>query len=338
MGRLQSTGSNLMDNGIRFSFVLSSVVISVLSLGNYVRYGQMWKILGKLDRFDQQVNEINAPVDHGSQKRQFMQSMSFIVISCILLSILNNAALSADYGSLTVRMAIVFSFLFFNVPFSLINHNVFFTCQLVYRRLKHINEILAVHFVPPKKAGMMILNELPATKSNRWDKAALLNRLATQWDEMGQVVQMINTVFWGQIIYITTTNMMVLTFSLFTFYRTAITQDERQRMMAIIYVQNSLYYVVMLSAVIGTFDAIKRQAEKTAVFVHKAYREVENNHVQDALVYFSQQLNYKPIVISCRYFVCDWTMGMMIIGTVTSYLVILIQFDDALGPAMKKQL
>ncbi|XP_055543578.1 uncharacterized protein LOC129729120 [Wyeomyia smithii] len=337
MGRIQPTGSNIMDNAIRYSFLLSSFLISALSIGNYLRYGQIWNVWEKLDRFDQRAIEMNAPIDHGSHKRQLLQSIAFIWFSCILLAVLGNAALSVDYGTLTVRLAIVFSFFCFNIPFGLINNNIFFTCQLVYRRLEHINEVFAVHFLPPKKLGLIMLNELPDIKNEHWDKTSLLQMLATQWDEMGQVTRMINSAFWGQIVYISTTNMMVMTLSEFSFYRTLITEDKRQRMMAEIYLQNGLFYEIMLVAVIGTFDAIKRQAEKTAVLVHKATREVENLRLQDALQYFSQQINYRPIVVSCGYFVCDWTMGMMIIGTVASYVVILVQFDDTLGLAMKKR-
>lgn len=51
----ESTGSSILDNGTRYTFVGGSLYISLVTLLNYRRYRGVWKIFAKMDRFDGRV-------------------------------------------------------------------------------------------------------------------------------------------------------------------------------------------------------------------------------------------------------------------------------------------
>ncbi|XP_058448647.1 putative gustatory receptor 28b [Malaya genurostris] len=330
LNRFQSTGSEIMDNGMKYSFLFFSNYVLLSSIENYWRYGHILMIWRKFDEFDARARKMNASIDHSSEKQHFFRAFAFLFLALITVQVSGYITLSYVYP-LRIRLFVTTSFLFFSVPYTIIHQNVYIICQSVCNRLNHVNRAFGVHFVPQKKANQLLMNELPAPRG-LWDKAIVLDQLTTLWTQITELTQMVSHVFVAQIIAITVTSTMMITFSLFTFYRAQLGEDYHLELISLTYLKASAFYVLILAVLIEKFDAIKREAKQTAVLVHKALREDDNKHLREELIAFSLLLNHRPVRITCALFDCDWTMGVSIIGTISSYLVILIQFDVIILP------
>ncbi|XP_039440762.1 uncharacterized protein LOC120421601 [Culex pipiens pallens] len=325
----ESTGSSILDNGTRYTFVGGSLYISLVTLLNYRRYRGVWKTFAKMDRFDGRAKQINAPVDQRTQQIRVLQSIAGLIISFVLMTISGIAMVFWSEETSIYRWSIPVSVIFFNIPFLLMQHQVLIVTYLVYYRVQHLNATFEVHFIPQKEPTLVILAELPAPRSIH-DKPTILHNLVIQWDEIRRIVQRISNEFYAQLIFVVLVSIMIVTFSLFALYRAFLTGDRVQMVRALMYMECDVYYLVMLVLFTWSADGIKREAVKTAVLAHKALRELENERVQDDLLLFSQMVNHQVPVIDCGVFLCDWKLVLSIFGTVTSYLVILIQFDASL--------
>ncbi|KAJ9591819.1 hypothetical protein L9F63_001636 [Diploptera punctata] len=71
------------------------------------------------------------------------------------------------------------------------------------------------------------------------------------------------------------------------------------------------------------------QANRTGVLVHKLMTKTSNSHVREELELFSMQLLHSKVrFTACGFFPLDFTLLYSIVGAVTTYLVILIQFQQ----------
>ncbi|XP_031626251.1 gustatory receptor for bitter taste 66a [Contarinia nasturtii] len=74
----------------------------------------------------------------------------------------------------------------------------------------------------------------------------------------------------------------------------------------------------------------KSAAEKTGVFLHKLANIVDENHFYETINHLSLKLlNHKLNFTACGFFELDMTTIYAITGAITSYLIILIQFNVA---------
>ncbi|EAT37763.1 AAEL010277-PA, partial [Aedes aegypti] len=332
---MESTGSNIMDFGLKYNLAIGSFYIFLLAISSYRSFGSFWIMLDKLNQFDEWARQINAPVCHRTQKRRLWKAivviillLTFVVISTGFLV----SEMSSGFG-MPISMALIFGC--FGVPFSLFTHNLSMIGYLVSYRLNHLNATLTAQFVPPKKSSMVLLDELPVPKSN-YNKSVVLHQIQLQWTEICQVVELISKTYYRQIIFIATASTIMSTFSVFVFYRAMISQDYSQKLNAIVYLMSNWYVMLLILVMIGVFDGIKQKGKRTAALVHKALRETSNDRIRDELMLFSSFLAHKKIVVNCYIFVCDWTLGMSLISAIISYLVILIQFDASLVTTIPK--
>ncbi|XP_055605607.1 uncharacterized protein LOC129753786 [Uranotaenia lowii] len=312
---LKSTGSVILDNGTRYTIVLGSIYITLLAVSNYWSYEKAIKC--------------NAPVNQVAQKRTFLQCIGCVVCIWIFLGFVNTKGANQVSESLETRLAIIFSSLCFAIPFTLIELQLFCFGYLISYRLNHLNETLSVNFVAPGKKSTLILKELPVPRSLQADKSKLLNELWLQWSNVNKAAQMTSKVVSGQLIFVSVANVVMNTFSLFTLYRALISQDSQQEWLAVFNVTTSVFLGIFGMVIIEIMDRIKRQGAKTAILVHKAFQNYDNTPIKEELLQFSQYMSHRKIVINCYLFECDWTLGMSIMSTMISYLVILIQFDDS---------
>ncbi|KXJ76994.1 hypothetical protein RP20_CCG008511 [Aedes albopictus] len=309
--RLDTAGSRIMDFGLKYNLAIGSFYIFLLAIGSYRSLGNFWIMLDKLNQFDEWARQINAPVCQRTQKRRTWKSIALIILvlgivvtsTFLLMSEMSNGFM------MSISMAVIFGC--FGVPFSLFTHNLCLVGYLVGYRLNHLNATFMVHFVPPKKSNMVLLDELPVPKSN-YNKSVVLHQIQLQWTEISQVVELICNTYYRQIIFITTATAIMSTFSVFVFYRAMISQDYGQRLTAIVYLQSNWYVMCLILVMIWVFDGIKQKAKRTAALVHKALRETSNDRIRDELMLFSSFLAHKKIMVNCYIFVCDWTLGMSV--------------------------
>ncbi|KAJ9583545.1 hypothetical protein L9F63_022108 [Diploptera punctata] len=89
------------------------------------------------------------------------------------------------------------------------------------------------------------------------------------------------------------------------------------------------FFIIMFTILLCLCSAISFEANRTGILVHKALKAVEDSSVKEELEEFSLQLLQRKVQFTaCGLFPLDFTLLCSIIGAVTTYLVILIQFQD----------
>ncbi|XP_021920102.1 putative gustatory receptor 28a isoform X3 [Zootermopsis nevadensis] len=88
------------------------------------------------------------------------------------------------------------------------------------------------------------------------------------------------------------------------------------------------WYVLKLGGIVWACASTAREANRTAVLVHKLLSKTRDPGVKEELQLFSLQLLHRKVQFTaCGFFPLDFTLLYSIIGAVTTYLVILIQFQ-----------
>ncbi|KAJ9599139.1 hypothetical protein L9F63_010407, partial [Diploptera punctata] len=85
---------------------------------------------------------------------------------------------------------------------------------------------------------------------------------------------------------------------------------------------------ISLVIILHQCSSTSYEANRTAILVHKLLNKTEDPEVREELQLFSLQLLHRKVQFTaCGFFPLDFTLLYSIIGAVTTYLVILIQFQ-----------
>lgn len=95
-----------------------------------------------------------------------------------------------------------------------------------------------------------------------------------------------------------------------------------------------LHYAIKLVWLVFYSSSAIQQANRTAVLVHKLITKTRDPGLREELRLFSLQLLHRKVKFTaCGFFPLDFTLLYSIVGAVTTYLVILIQFQLSLPKA-----
>nr|NP_001345643.1 gustatory receptor 78 [Aedes aegypti] len=120
-------------------------------------------------------------------------------------------------------------------------------------------------------------------------------------------------------------------FSAFTLYRALVRPDPDSDYIAIINFCWSSYYTAYLLFNITLAGMIQTQAKKIGISIHKAIDLLHDEEICDKLLLFSNQVYHRTPVVNCKLFNFDGSLIFSTLGAITTYLVILIQFDILSG-------
>ncbi|XP_069698463.1 putative gustatory receptor 28a [Periplaneta americana] len=92
-----------------------------------------------------------------------------------------------------------------------------------------------------------------------------------------------------------------------------------------------LHYALKLVWLVYYSSSTIYQANRTAILVHKLLAKIRDSDIREELRLFSLQLLHRKVQFTaCGFFPLDFTLLYSIVGAVTTYLVILIQFQLSL--------
>ncbi|XP_058817434.1 putative gustatory receptor 28b [Topomyia yanbarensis] len=115
--------------------------------------------------------------------------------------------------------------------------------------------------------------------------------------------------------------------SWFTMYTILVNADSVSVYMGIHNFLWSVYYVIyqMFNAILG--QMIHSESKRMGKLIHKAVGFVTDDEIREKLVHFSDQIHQRTAAVSCEWFAIDSALIFSTLGAITTYLVILIQFD-----------
>ncbi|XP_053690856.1 putative gustatory receptor 28b [Sabethes cyaneus] len=157
----------------------------------------------------------------------------------------------------------------------------------------------------------------------------IIRKLAALHDLLSDTVELFNRCFSIQAMLCMAPFFSFTVFSLFGLIHSYASRADNDTLQVswsnMIYDMLPVYFMIQMVLCSGLVHA---KCKQMAVLIHKAIScGAYNRKLLEELRAFIQQLEHHAPKISCRVFDFDWTLFFTMAGSLTTYLVILIQFD-----------
>ncbi|KAG5328166.1 GR28B protein, partial [Acromyrmex heyeri] len=157
-----------------------------------------------------------------------------------------------------------------------------------------------------------------------------LNVLKKQHLVISDTVQMLNVIFCLQLLATTVMTSAELTFYLYFYivhWRSGTLTNHLDNKIYDIYLLVIMtYYSIKIGLIIWACETGKNQAMKIGTTVHDLLNNISNAQIKNELHLFSLQIMHRGNAFSAKGFVMDATLLTAIVGNVTTYVLILLQF------------
>ncbi|XP_012524234.1 putative gustatory receptor 28a [Monomorium pharaonis] len=157
-----------------------------------------------------------------------------------------------------------------------------------------------------------------------------LKTLKKQHLEISDTVQMLNNIFSLQLLATIVMTFAELTFQLYFYILYLkigmITINISGQIYEIYIIITMIYYSIKIILLVWACDTGKDQAMKIGTTVHDLLNNTSDEQIMDELQLFSLQILHRENAFSAKGLIMDATLLTAIVGNITTYLLILIQF------------
>ncbi|XP_055543584.1 uncharacterized protein LOC129729126 [Wyeomyia smithii] len=160
-------------------------------------------------------------------------------------------------------------------------------------------------------------------------RCRIVRKFALLHNQLCDTVELINRCFTVHATVALATAFGFTVFSLFGLVHSYATQASKQTMaLAWSNMAYDGFYLTFIVQVVVLSGLTHSECTRTSVLIHKivSYRSCDRKTLKE-LRMFSQQLWHHAPKVSCSLFDFDWQLFYTIVASLTTYLVILVQFD-----------
>ncbi|XP_055642079.1 putative gustatory receptor 28b [Toxorhynchites rutilus septentrionalis] len=192
---------------------------------------------------------------------------------------------------------------------------------------------LRTHFAQLNKQIRKHFNTTPHGKLRYTmdsDQASkLIMKFATLHDQLSDAIGLFNQCFSTQAMFGLTLAFGFTVFSIFGVIHTHATDtDENSRQLSRFNMIYDGFYVLFIVQLVVFSSLVNTECKRTATVIHKVicYGSHDKQTLKELRI-FSQQLWHHTPKISCGLFAFEWELFYTMAGSLTTYLIILMQFD-----------
>ncbi|KAG7188678.1 hypothetical protein KM043_008300 [Ampulex compressa] len=152
--------------------------------------------------------------------------------------------------------------------------------------------------------------------------------------QIGDVINMLNATFSLQIVMTVVLTFAEVTFSLYFYIlqqEGGTSIDTNKKIWYSYFVTSAVYYFIKLVLLAWACETSKNQALQIGVNVHEVLISTTNQQIKDELQLFSLQALHRDNLFTAKGLCMDATVLTKVVGGITTYLLILIQFMYANG-------
>ncbi|XP_012229375.1 putative gustatory receptor 98a [Linepithema humile] len=184
----------------------------------------------------------------------------------------------------------------------------------------------------------LVINDEPRLLMRIYDErnSVLLMKLKTlqKWHlKISDTVQMLNVIFSLQLLATVVMTFVEITFSLY-FYIVRLVEKvsviNLDKQIWYSYIATSVtYYFIKLALIVWSCETSKNQALRIGTSVHDVLQNTKDKQIKHELESFSLQILHRDNTFSAKGFTVDAKLLTSIVGSICTYLLILIQFMNA---------
>ncbi|XP_071637294.1 uncharacterized protein [Temnothorax longispinosus] len=153
-----------------------------------------------------------------------------------------------------------------------------------------------------------------------------LKALKKQHLMVSDTVQMLNMIFSLQIIVTIVVCFSEITFNLYFYIVLSMANEEEEEFWYSFFMMCVIYYIIKIVLIVWACDSGKDQAAKIGITVHDLLNNTSDKEIKNELQLFSMQILHRENAFSAKGLTVDATLLTAMVGSITTYLLILIQF------------
>ncbi|XP_047358848.1 uncharacterized protein LOC124952673 isoform X1 [Vespa velutina] len=156
-----------------------------------------------------------------------------------------------------------------------------------------------------------------------------LKAIKRRHQEVSDVLQQLNSTFGSQIIITSLMTFAEVTFSLYFYILQTINKKEVNLENQIWYeyfITSITYYSIKLGLIAWTCETAKNQAAEVGIRIHEVVINTKDKDIKNELQLFSLQVLHRDNTFTSKGLTMDASLLTTIVGSITTYLLILIQF------------
>ncbi|XP_055633974.1 uncharacterized protein LOC129774282 [Toxorhynchites rutilus septentrionalis] len=318
--------SVILDYGPPLCVAATIFNIIVVTVVNALTYRSFIQMFGKLYAVDNQFEALKSNLDHTAQQRFILRASVVYILILITTELVTNALLVVESDERMGTLFLAFCRFILNTVYLLIFGSHTLPIYLIYKRYQHINHLISLKFDTSNRKQFIWIKEMVLHSSDRIDT---IQKLANIHAELTEALDLFCESQWIQLILGSLNGVFFTTFNIFLLYRSVLSGE---RFLVLVNLQNCLlnvYYAALYVSLVFQNTTVTWEAKKTIGLVYK----VLNNTTRDvrmvaALRLVARQLHAKTAAVKLRFNDGDVRVLFSAVGAISTYLVILFQFDQ----------
>lgn len=310
------TESAILDFGNRLLLCSTLVIVTFAGCLVFIFRHKVWRITKLLYEIDNQLENLGYNVDHD----KYALHMKYYTGSSIILWMICASINLHLTGFQWMRLL----YLILSSGNYIIVMQVFILyLSGISERIKHMNICFKKHFLPSNKWKIkQVMN---------WDNKYFISRFGTLHNTINELTDLINFCYSFQIMLCFALFFVYTILTTFAAFRLLTSDNNSGSTNEAIYsfCWNALYFKFAIE-VMALGSSITTDGKYTTVLIHQAINIEKDSIAIERLFSFSLQVGYNIPVISCGLFTFDWSLLFSICAASTTYLVILVQFDNSI--------
>ncbi|XP_011880745.1 PREDICTED: putative gustatory receptor 28b [Vollenhovia emeryi] len=156
-----------------------------------------------------------------------------------------------------------------------------------------------------------------------------LKTLEKQYLMVSDTVQMLNKIFSPQLLATIATTFIEITFELYVNiveWKHGLSINLSKQIYDTIIMTYTLYLIIRIIIIVWACETSKNQATKINTTVHEVLNSTSNEQIKNELQLFSLQILHRDNTFSTKCFIVNAPLLSTMVGIITTYLLILIQF------------
>ncbi|KAI4489659.1 hypothetical protein M0802_010918 [Mischocyttarus mexicanus] len=162
-----------------------------------------------------------------------------------------------------------------------------------------------------------------------------LKAIKKRHQQVSDILQQLNAIFGSQIIITSLLTFAEVTFSLYFYILRTIDKKEvnlDKQIWFAYFITSIAYYSIKLSFVAWACETAKNQAAMVGCRIHEVVINTTDKDIKNELQLFSLQVLHRDNTFTSKGLSMDAALLTTIVGSITTYLLILIQFLVSLNP------
>ncbi|XP_055633981.1 putative gustatory receptor 28a [Toxorhynchites rutilus septentrionalis] len=280
---------------------------------NYINKNKVWLFYKSIFKVDQQLLSYGAKMNYtGAYLAMIGYSLSGLAFVLLLI------VWHVQEVGFTLLAFVTFSYS--HLSFTLLT-TVFFTSGwIITSRLQALNRLIDDNMLKRSGTGIVQVKEV--------NSAQTVRQYMQIYDQLCDLTETVNYCHGGQVMVAVAGAFVYLLFFAFGIVL-FINRDDPILDFSSASLLWFMFYMSNILLIVTIGSLVTQQGKHTSNLIDQAINSANNAEIIEMLRLFLMQLGHRSPTLTCGLFPFDWTLVYSIMATTTTYLIILIQFENA---------